>query len=79
MQNGQTIKQELQEAFDESKEILNQKSMAQLAWLDNARSKYMAKLQRKTEKKPYKKVEAEVAQEVQNEKVYRLINYLRTW
>ena len=66
----------LQEAFDESKEILNQKSMAQLAWLDNARSKYMAKLQRK-QKKTYKKVEAEVAQEVQNEKVYRLINYLK--
>jgi len=66
----------LQEAFDESKEILNQKSMKQLEWLDNARSKYMANLQKK-HKKTYKKVEAEVTQEVQNEKVYRLINYLK--
>ena len=66
----------LQEAFDESKEILNQKSMKQLEWLDNARSKYMVNLQRK-HKKTYKKVEAEVTQEVQNEKVYRLINYLK--
>jgi hypothetical protein len=66
----------LQEAFDESKEILNQKSMAQLEWLDGARGKYLANLQRK-HKKTYKKVEAEVTQEVQNEKVYRLINYLK--
>ena len=66
----------LQEAFDESKEILNQKSMKQLEWLDNARSKYMANLQKK-HKKTYKKVEAEVTQEVQNEKIYRLINYLK--
>jgi len=66
----------LQDAFDESKEILNQKSMAQLQWLDNARSKYMANIQKK-HKKVYKEVEAEVTQEVQNEKVYRLINYLK--
>ena len=66
----------LQEAFDESKEILNQKSMKQLEWLDNARSKYMVNLQKK-HKKTYKKVETEVTQEVQNEKVYRLINYLK--
>ena len=42
-------------AFDESKEILNQKSMKQLEWLDNARSKYMANLQKK-HRKTYKKV-----------------------
>ena len=68
--------QQLQEAFDESKEILNQKSMAQLSWFENAKSKYLADLQRK-HKKTYKKVEAEVTEEVENETVYRLINYLK--
>ena len=63
----------LQEVFDESKEI-NQKYET-TEWLDNARSKYMVNLQK--HKKTYKKVETEVTQEVQNEKVYRLINYLK--
>ena len=66
----------LQEAFDESKDILNRKSMAQLQWFENAKSKYLANLQRK-HKQTYKKVEAEVTQEVESEKVYRLINYLK--
>jgi len=69
--------QQLQEAFDESKEILNQKSMAQLSWFENAKGKYLANLQRK-HKKTYKKVEAEVIEEVENETIYRLINYLKT-
>ena len=66
----------LQEAEDESIEIMTQQSMRQVRWLNNARSKVLAKLQ-KDKKKLYKEVEAEVIEELKQDKRYKLQWYLK--
>ena len=66
----------LQEAEDESLEIMTQQSMRQVRWLNNARSKILKKLQSKT-RKLYKQIEAEVAAEVRKDKRYRLEAFLK--
>jgi len=67
---------QLQEALDESIAIFNQKTMRQVRWLNNARGNFMKEIQKKN-KATYKKLEAEITQQVQNEKTYRLQNYLK--
>ena len=66
----------LQEAEDESIEIMTQQSMRQVRWLNNARSKVLAKLQR-DKKKLYKKVKEEVIEELKQDKRYKLQAYLK--
>ncbi len=66
----------LQEAEDESLEIMTQQSMKQVRWINNKRDKVIKELDKKI-LKIRKKVEAEVTKEVNQDKRYKLENYLK--
>ena len=66
----------LQEAEDESLEIMTQQSMRQVRWLNNKRDKVKNELDKKI-LKIRKTVEAEVTEEIKQDKRYRLKTYLK--
>ena len=66
----------LQEAEDESLEIMTQQSMKQVRWINNKRDKVKKELDKKI-LKIRKKVEAEVTKEVNQDKRYKLKNFLK--
>ena len=67
----------IQEAQDEAINELSKKSVAQMKWLENAKSKEIKKLQKK-ERETRNKVKNEEMEKAKKEKAYRLQAFLKT-